>query len=127
MTETKKKHVKIGDRIKIITGNQKGIIGNISSINTKKELLTIDTVLPRIKFVKNREGGESKKMELQIPIHISNVMLWDKEANLSSKIGYKLINNEKSVILKNQEIFYKKENKLRNGYFKKNIFRGDYS
>ena len=36
MTETKKKHVKIGDRIKIITGNQKGIIGNISSINTKK-------------------------------------------------------------------------------------------
>lgn len=34
---------------------------------------------------------------------------------------------KKSVILKNQEIFYKKEKKLRNGYFKKNIFRGDYS
>lgn len=62
--------------------------------------MTIDTVLPRIKFVKNREGGESKKMELQIPIHISNVMLWDKEANLSSKIGYKLINNEKKRYFK---------------------------
>ena len=95
MTETKKKHVKIGDRIKIITGNQKGIIGNISSINTKKELLTIDTVLPRIKFVKNREGGESKKMELQIPIHISNVMLWDSESKIPSKIGYKLVENKK--------------------------------
>jgi len=100
MTEIKKKHVKIGDRIKIITGNQKGIIGNISSINTKKEILTVDTVLPCIKFVKNREGGESKKMELQIPIHISNVMLWDKEANTSSKIGYKLINNEKKRYFK---------------------------
>ena len=95
MTETKKKHVKIGDRIKIITGNQKGIIGNISSINTKKELLTIDTVLPRIKFVKNREGGESKKMELQIPIHISNVMIWDIETNTSSRIGYKVVENKK--------------------------------
>jgi ribosomal protein L24 len=39
-------------------------------------------------------------MELQIPIHISNVMLWDKEANLSSKIGYKLINNEKKRYFK---------------------------
>lgn len=93
-------HVKIGDRIKIITGNQKGIIGNISSINLKKEILTIDTVLPRIKYVKNREGGESKKVELQVPIHISNVMLWDKEANISSKIGYKVINNEKKRYFK---------------------------
>ena len=49
---------------------------------------------------KKDEGGESKKMELQIPIHISNVMLWDKEANISSKIGYKLINNEKKRYFK---------------------------
>jgi large subunit ribosomal protein L24 len=101
MNQVKKdKHVKIGDRIKIITGDQKGIIGNISSINIKKEILTIDTVLPRIKYVKSREGGESKKVELQIAIHISNVMLWDKESNTSSKIGYKVINNEKKRYFK---------------------------
>jgi large subunit ribosomal protein L24 len=100
MNKFKNHHVKIGDRIKIICGNQKGLLGNISSINIKKEIVTIDTVNPRIKYVKNREGGESKKIELQIPIHISNVMLWDQEANQSSKIGYKLINNEKKRYFK---------------------------
>lgn len=100
MNKIKSKHVKIGDRIKIITGAQKGLIGNISSINVKKEVVTIDNVTPRIKYVKSREGGESKKVELQLPIHISNVMLWDTEANISSKIGYKIVNSEKKRYFK---------------------------
>jgi large subunit ribosomal protein L24 len=100
MNKIKPKHVNIGDRIKIITGTQKGLIGNISSINTKKQLITVDAVTPRIKYIKSREGGESKKVELQIPIHVSNVMLWDKTANVSSKIGYKLVNEEKKRYFK---------------------------
>jgi large subunit ribosomal protein L24 len=100
MNKVKPKHVKIGDRIKIITGTQKGLIGNISSINIKKDIVTIDTVTPRIKYVKSREGGESKKIEIQLPIHISNVMLWDPESNMSSKIGYKIVNNEKKRYFK---------------------------
>nr|AIM52717.1 50S ribosomal protein L24 [Ochromonas sp. CCMP1393] len=100
MNKIKSKHVNIGDRIKIITGTQKGLIGNISSINIKKQVVTVDTVTPRIKYLKSREGGESKKVELQVPIHISNVMLWDTEANLSSKIGYKVVNNEKKRYFK---------------------------
>ena len=93
-------HIKIGDRVKIITGDHKGEIGTISSISFKNSVLFIEEILPRIKYLKNPQGGDSKKVELQIPIHISNVMLWDKEANLSSKIGYKLINNEKKRYFK---------------------------
>ena len=88
-------HIKIGDRVKIITGDHKGEIGTISSISFKNSVLFIEEILPRIKYLKNPQGGDSKKVELQIPIHISNVMLWDSESKIPSKIGYKLVENKK--------------------------------
>jgi large subunit ribosomal protein L24 len=61
-----KKHVKIGDRIQVITGNQKGIIGNIAAIDVKKSTVIIDSVLPRIKYSKNPQGGEAKKKNYKL-------------------------------------------------------------
>ncbi len=100
MKKQLKKHVKVGDRIQIITGNQKGVIGNISAINLKKSTVIIDSVLPRIKYAKNPQGGEAKKKEIQTVIHISNVMLWDKIDNLKSKTGYKFIEGIKKRYFK---------------------------
>jgi large subunit ribosomal protein L24 len=100
MIKQGKKHIKIGDRVKIITGVHKDLIGNILAINIKQSTVFVDNILPRIKYAKNPQGGEATKSELQIPIHISNVMLWDKEANVSSKIGYKLVNGEKKRYFK---------------------------
>jgi large subunit ribosomal protein L24 len=88
-------HVKIGDKVKVITGSQKGFIGIINSILMKKSLVIVDGILPRIKYIKNRQGGDPLKKEIPIYIHISNIMLWDKEANKASKIGYKIIDNKK--------------------------------
>lgn len=93
-------HVKVGDKIKIIAGNQKGLLGTITSIDRKSSSVIIDNVLPRIRYVKNQQGGEAQKKTLQLPIHISNVMLWDKEANISSKVGQKIVNNEKRRFFK---------------------------
>lgn len=95
-----KKHVKIGDKIKVISGSQKGKIGNILSLDVKKKRLNIDSVLPRQKFVKEKTDKSSQKIDLPIYIHFSNVMLWDKEANNCSKTGYKLLNNEKTRYFK---------------------------
>ena len=100
MIKKEKCHVKIGDKIKIITGDQKGLIGTINKIIIKKSIVFIDNVLPRIKYTKNKQGGEPKKIEISLPIHISNVMLWDKEANLSSKIGFKIVDNKKQRYFK---------------------------
>ncbi len=100
MKKMKKSHIKIGDKIKIISGNHKGIIGKINSVIKKKSSVTVEGIIPRIKYIKNRQGGEAKKVELPILIHLSNVMLWDSQANLSSRIGYKYINDEKKRYLK---------------------------
>lgn len=88
-------HVKIGDKVKVITGKEKGFIGVITSLVTKKSIVILDGITPRITFKKSPQGGEAKKIEVQIPIHSSNVMLWDKDANQASKIGYKVVDEKK--------------------------------
>lgn len=95
-----KTHVKIGDKIKVISGDQKGFIGNIVSLNRKKERAIIDGILPRIKYVKNRNDENSTKTEIPISIHISNLMIWDEKSNSSSRIGYKMVDNTKKRYFK---------------------------
>jgi large subunit ribosomal protein L24 len=100
MNKKLKSHIKIGDKIKIIAGNQKGSIGIITQVISQKSLAIIDTVLPRIRYKKNPQGGEAKKLEIQVPIHISNLMLWDNSNNQASRIGYKMVENVKKRYFK---------------------------
>ena len=88
-------HVKIGDKVKVIAGKEKGFIGVITSLVTKKSIVILDGITPRIAFKKSPQGGEAQKVEIQVPIHSSNVMLWDKDANQASKIGYKVLDEKK--------------------------------
>lgn len=88
-------HLKIGDKIKVLTGNNKGFIGKVGSVNSKDSTITIEGIIPRIKYIKDRQSGETKKLELQLAIHSSNVMLWDAAANTASRIGYKLVEGKK--------------------------------
>ena len=116
INKIQKKHIKVGDQVKVITGKHKGVLGNISSIVTKKSLVTIEGIIPRMKYVKNPNktetgnSNESKKIELPIFIHVSNVMLWDKLANLSSRISYKM--NTNLTIPKKERYFKKSGNFL---------------
>lgn len=100
MNKNLKSHVKIGDTVQVIAGNQKGFIGTIKSIMRKKSLVFIEGITPRIKYIKNPQGEEQQKVDLEIPIHISNVMLWDNEKNLRSRIGYKTEGTTKQRYLK---------------------------
>ncbi len=95
MNKNKNSHVRIGDKVKVITGNQKGFIGTISSIAAKKSFVVVEGILPRIKLTKNRQGGDPVKQEIPIAIHVSNVMLWDNEKNVAGKIGYKMVDAKK--------------------------------
>jgi len=88
-------HLKIGDKVKVLTGNNKGFIGKVGSVNSKDSTITMEGIIPRIKYIKDRQSGETKKLELQLAIHSSNVMLWDAAANTASRIGYKLVEGKK--------------------------------
>jgi large subunit ribosomal protein L24 len=100
MKKHSKYHVKIGDKVKVISGDEKGFIGNVSMVYRKKNSLTIEGTLPRIKYSKNNQGGEALKKEIPVLFHVSNVMLWDKDSNTSSRIGYKEVEKERKRYFK---------------------------
>lgn len=100
MKKYKKRHIKLGDRVQVISGSQKGIIGTITSVQNKKETITIDTLPTRTKMTRGREMEDAKKIELPMFIHWSNVMLWDQQSNAASRIGHKQVENKKQRYFK---------------------------
>lgn len=88
-------HVKIGDRVKVISGNQKGFLGTVLTISKQKSLVTLDGLPGRIKLTKSPQSKEAKRVEIPAFIHVSNVMLWDKQSTKVSRIGYKFLDGLK--------------------------------
>lgn len=96
-TEKKKFHVKRGDTVLVISGNEKGKQGVIRSIDTEKERAIIEGLNIVTRHVKptttNPNGNIVKK---EAPIHISNLMLVDPATGEATKTGRKL--NEKGKL-----------------------------
>ena len=73
-----KLHVKTGDTVKVIAGNEKGKTGRIVSVKTKINKVVVEGVNMVTKHnkpsAKSPNGGITKQ---EAPIHSSNVMLVD--------------------------------------------------
>jgi large subunit ribosomal protein L24 len=76
---TYKIHVKAHDRIKVISGKEKGKIGIVKKLLKKENKIIVEKInikYKHIKRTKNYETGKIKKIEF--PIHSSNVVKWDE-------------------------------------------------
>jgi large subunit ribosomal protein L24 len=106
MIEKKKLKMKKGDLVKVISGDQKGLVGKIISINFKKLGAILENAKTRKKLLKDKDKEENQK-DLAIPIHLSNLMLWEEELKQVSRIGIKVIDGKK-------QRYYKKSTNLIN-------------
>ena len=82
MLKKQKIHIKVGDRVRIISGFSKNETGEVIKINRKTGTLIIKGINFKFKHVKpntENEIGEIKQFEA--PIHHSNVKLNLKEVS----------------------------------------------
>jgi large subunit ribosomal protein L24 len=74
----KKLHVKTGDTVKVIAGDERGKTGRIIAVNLNTQRVTIEGLNLVTKHAKpsakNPQGGISK---VEAPVHASNVALVD--------------------------------------------------
>ena len=84
----KKLHIKVGDTVKVLSGESRGQEGKILVIDKKKDRATVEGVAMLKKHAKpsasNPEGGIIEK---EGTIHISNLMVVNK--GVASRIGRK--------------------------------------
>lgn len=75
----KKTHVKKGDEVVVISGNQKHESGTVLLVNPTKNQVIIEGVRMIKKHVKrNQDHPDGAIIEREGPIHISNVKLVEK-------------------------------------------------
>lgn len=93
-----KMHIKKGDTVQIITGKDKGKVGEVTTVLPKKSQVVVEGVNVRTKHVKPRQEGESGQIVTsEFPIHSSNVMLYSKKEKVASRIGYTLTEDGRKV------------------------------
>ena len=77
-----KTHVKINDLVEVISGNNKGDTGKILQVLTKSEQVIIEGVRMIKKHAKKtQDRPDGGIIELEGPIHISNVKKIQSKAN----------------------------------------------
>ncbi|MEM9324195.1 MAG: 50S ribosomal protein L24 [Bacteroidota bacterium] len=90
MGTVKKIHIKKGDTVKVIAGNDKGKTGKVLEVNTAKYRAIVEGVGMVTKHVKpsatNPEGGIENT---EAAVHISNLMLVDPSSGDATRIGRK--------------------------------------
>ncbi|XVF77666.1 hypothetical protein PTKIN_Ptkin14bG0065500 [Pterospermum kingtungense] len=108
-----KMHVKVGDTIKVISGRDKGKIGEITKIFKHNSTIVVHDINLKTKHMKSREEGQSGQIiKIEAPIHSSNVMLYSKEQDVASRLGHKVLDNGKKVryLIRTGEIIDSDEN-----------------
>ncbi|CCQ60078.1 50S ribosomal protein L24 [Crocosphaera watsonii] len=82
-------HVKKGDTIQVISGRDKGKVGEITQTLPKTGQVVVKGVNVRTKHVKPQQEGESGQIStFEAPIHSSNVMLYSTKEQVASRISY---------------------------------------
>jgi large subunit ribosomal protein L24 len=84
-----KMHVKKGDTVQVITGKEKGKVGEILKTFPKSSKVLVKGVNVITKHVKpQREGESGQIINTEAPIHSSNVMLYSNKQKVASRICY---------------------------------------
>ncbi|XP_059662548.1 large ribosomal subunit protein uL24c isoform X2 [Cornus florida] len=108
-----KMHVKVGDTVKLISGREKGKIGEITKIFRHNSMVVVKEINLKTKHMKSREEGEPGQIiKVEAPIHSSNVMLYSKEQDVTSRVGHKILEDGSRVryLIKTGEIIDSAEN-----------------
>lgn len=82
--------LKVGDNVVVIAGSSKGKEGKIIKTLAKEDRVIVEGV----NIVKKHKKGNGQEtggiLEVEAPIHVSNVMLIDPKTKKATRVGYSI-------------------------------------
>ena len=89
--------IRKNDNIIVIAGNSKSSTGKVLKVLPKKNRVIVEGVNIRKRHTKpNQANPQGGIIEMEAPIEASNVMLIDPKTNESTRIGSKIIIDDKT-------------------------------
>ncbi len=91
------KRIKKGDQIIVITGKDKGRQGTV--LNVDDDSILVETINMAKKHTKANPmaGVEGGIVEKEMPMNISNVMLFNPMTNKGDRVGFKTLEDGRKV------------------------------
>jgi len=84
--------IKKGDKVKIITGKDKGKTGKVLQVFTSRNRASIEGLNLLIKHMRpRRQGEQGQRIEFPAPMNISNMMFMCPKCGKATRVGYKII------------------------------------
>jgi large subunit ribosomal protein L24 len=91
-------HVKKGDTVQIVSGHDKGKVGEVLRTLPGESKVIVKGVNVRTKHVKPKQEGETGQIAtFEAPIHSSNVMLYSQKEKVASRICYTFTDDGRKV------------------------------
>lgn len=92
MNTQKNMHVKKGDKVVVISGKDKGKIGEILRVLPKKDKVVVQGVNIIVRHTKpTMQGQKGSLVKKEAPIYSAKVMLYDPNAQKGVRVGYKMV------------------------------------
>jgi large subunit ribosomal protein L24 len=96
--KAQKMHVRKGDTVQVISGRDKGKVGEIVKAIPKDSKIIVKGVNVKTKHVKPQQEGESGRIvNFEAPIHSSNVMLYSTKEKVVSRVCYSFTEDGRKV------------------------------
>ncbi|REL23956.1 50S ribosomal protein L24 [Rhodohalobacter sp. SW132] len=91
----KKLHVKQGDDVLVLAGNDKGKRGRVMLVYPERDRVLVEGVNMRTHHEKpSQENPQGGRLKREAPVHISNLMVIDPTTDEPTRIGRKRIEEE---------------------------------
>lgn len=92
--------IKKNDTVLVITGKDKGKKGKVIKAVPKENMVIVEGVNVQTKHQKQTRKEKAEIKHQEGPIHVSNVMYYDKKNNTPTRIGYTIENGKKVRVSK---------------------------
>ncbi|GEP20115.1 50S ribosomal protein L24 [Pediococcus argentinicus] len=93
--------VKVGDKVRIISGKDKGKEGTIKKTLAKENRVVVEGLNMIKKHQKpNNANPQGGILDIEAPIAVSNVMLIDPSTNEPTRVGFKFVDGKKVRVSK---------------------------
>ena len=89
--------IRKNDTVIVIAGNDSGKTGKVLKVFPKKSRIIVEGMNLRKRHTKpNQKNPQGGILEKEAPIHVSNVMILDPKTNEPTRIGSRIILDEKT-------------------------------
>ena len=89
--------LKVGDKVVVISGADKGKTGKIIKTLRNEDKVIVEGVHIVHKHQKGNGQESGGILEVEAPIHVSNVMIVDPKTKKGTRIGHTIYKNNKKV------------------------------